>query len=71
IPQPRDGFILFRCAFVKQKKIPETVESNHGHLSTVTGALWRRMTIEQQKPWLDLAEVEKKLHERKFPGYMY
>ncbi|KAG7091469.1 hypothetical protein E1B28_010500 [Marasmius oreades] len=71
IPRPRNGFILFRCDFVKQKKIPESVEGNHRNISRIAGILWRQMSKDQRRPWMDMAEVEKKMHEKKFPGYRY
>ncbi|KAL0576462.1 hypothetical protein V5O48_005505 [Marasmius crinis-equi] len=71
IPRPRNAFILFRCDFVKQKKIPDHVETNHRNISRIVGMVWREMSREQKKPWLGMAEVEKRLHEERFPGYKY
>ncbi|KAG1734872.1 uncharacterized protein EDB91DRAFT_1145726, partial [Suillus paluster] len=71
IPRPRNAFILFRCDFVQQKKIPGNVESDHRNLSRIAGKIWRGMKKEQQKPWIDLALKEKERHAKMYPGYKY
>jgi hypothetical protein len=71
IPRPRNAFILFRCDFVLQKKIPGHVESDHRNLSRIAGKIWRGMKKEQQKPWIDLALKEKECHAKMYPGYKY
>ncbi|KAG2124817.1 hypothetical protein DEU56DRAFT_826657 [Suillus clintonianus] len=71
IPRPRNAFILFRCDFVQQKKIPGHVESDHRNLSRIAGKIWRGMKKEQQKPWIDLALKEKERHAKMYPGYKY
>lgn len=71
IPRPRNAFILFRCDFVQQKKIPGHVESDHRNLSRIAGKIWRGMKKEQQKPWIDLALKEKERHAAMYPGYKY
>ncbi|KAG1743821.1 hypothetical protein EDB19DRAFT_541463 [Suillus lakei] len=71
IPRPRNAFILFRCDFVQQKKIPGHVECDHRNLSRIAGKIWRGMKKEQQKPWIDLALKEKERHAKMYPGYKY
>ncbi|OJA16605.1 hypothetical protein AZE42_09257 [Rhizopogon vesiculosus] len=71
IPRPRNAFILFRCDFVLQKKIPGHVENDHRNLSRIAGKIWRGMKKEQQKPWIDLALQEKERHAKMYPGYKY
>ena len=71
IPRPRNAFILFRCDFVLQKKIPGYVESDHRNLSRIAGKIWRGMKKDQQKPWIDLALKEKERHAKMYPGYKY
>ncbi|KAG0706989.1 hypothetical protein DFH29DRAFT_872018 [Suillus ampliporus] len=71
IPRPRNAFILFRCDFVQQKKIPGNVERDHRNLSRIAGKIWRGMKKEQQKPWIDLALQEKERHAKMYPGYKY
>ncbi|KAK1231231.1 hypothetical protein PQX77_005655 [Marasmius sp. AFHP31] len=71
IPRPRNAFILFRCDFVKQKKIPEHVEANHRNISRIAGMVWRGMSTGQRAPWVGFAEVEKRRHGERWPGYRY
>ncbi|ESK83727.1 HMG(highmobilitygroup)box domain-containing protein [Moniliophthora roreri MCA 2997] len=71
IPRPRNAFILFRCDFVRQHKVPQEIEGKHSNISRIAGAIWQHMTAEQRKPWKDMAEEEKRKHKEKHPGYKY
>lgn len=71
IPRPRNAFILFRCDFVRQKKIPEDVENDHRNISRIVGKIWREMTDEDKGPWVKMAEKEKEIHCLRYPNYRY
>lgn len=71
IPRPRNAFILFRCDFVFQKKVPHEIEKDHRNISRIAGRIWKEMSAEQQRPWVALAEAEKAEHVVKYPGYRY
>jgi hypothetical protein len=71
IPRPRNAFILFRCDFVRQKKIPESVENDHRNISRIVGKIWREMTKEEKKPWVEMAEQEKRNHQQANPNYRF
>ncbi|KAK0200085.1 hypothetical protein DFS33DRAFT_217357 [Desarmillaria ectypa] len=71
IPRPRNAFILFRCDFVRQKRVPPSVERNTRNLSRIAGSLWHNMTPLQQQPWKVLAEQEKLEHAVLYPDYKY
>ena len=71
IPRPRNAFILFRCDFVRQKKIPESVEADHRNISRIVGRIWRQMTALQKDPWVRMADAEKVNHLKSHPGYRF
>ncbi|KAF9072934.1 high mobility group box domain-containing protein, partial [Rhodocollybia butyracea] len=71
IPRPRNAFILFRCDFVRQKKVPGHVEANHQNISRIVGSVWRNMSTSQKAPWIEMADMEKKNHAKAHPGYKY
>ncbi|CAA7266677.1 unnamed protein product [Cyclocybe aegerita] len=71
IPRPRNAFILFRCDFVRQKKIPESVENDHRNISRIVGKIWREMSEEDKEPWVTMADEEKRRHLRTHPGYRF
>ncbi|KIM36404.1 hypothetical protein M413DRAFT_289523 [Hebeloma cylindrosporum] len=71
IPRPRNAFILFRCDFVRQQKIPESVENDHRNISRIVGKIWREMTEEDKRPWVKMAEQEKHNHQQANPTYRF
>ncbi len=71
VPRPRNAFILFRCDFVRQQTIPQAVERDHRNLSRIAGIMWRGMTQEMRKPWIAMAEREKREHAERWPAYRY
>ncbi|KJA22442.1 hypothetical protein HYPSUDRAFT_202233 [Hypholoma sublateritium FD-334 SS-4] len=71
IRRPRNAFILFRCDFVRQKKIPESVETDHRNISRIVGRIWREMTALEKDPWVKMADEEKANHMRNHPGYRF
>ncbi|KAG6906394.1 hypothetical protein DXG01_014160 [Tephrocybe rancida] len=71
IPRPRNAFILFRCDFVRQQKVPLDIENNHRNLSRISGGVWRLMTPDDRRPWVRMAEEEKLRHKLKYPNYTY
>ncbi|KAH9475097.1 HMG-box protein STE11 [Psilocybe cubensis] len=71
IPRPRNAFILFRCDFVRQKRIPESVENDHRNISRIIGRIWNQMSEEQQKPWQKMAAQEKINHHKIYPDYRF
>ncbi|KAJ3499400.1 hypothetical protein NLJ89_g10105 [Agrocybe chaxingu] len=71
VPRPRNAFILFRCDFVRQKKIPESVENDHRNISRIVGKIWREMSDEDKEPWVAMADEEKRRHLRTHPGYRF
>jgi len=71
VPRPRNAFIIFRCDFVHQKKLPESVEHDHRNISRIVGKIWREMSDAEKAPWFVKAEREKQEHIVMFPGYRY
>ncbi|KAG5636438.1 hypothetical protein H0H81_008083 [Sphagnurus paluster] len=71
VPRPRNAFILFRCDFVRQGKVPRDVEKDHRNISRIAGSVWREMTDEDKAPWVEMAEQEKDRHSKTYPGYRY
>ena len=71
IPRPRNAFILFRCDFVAQKKIPASVEPDHRNISRIVGRIWKAMSDEDRRPWVEEAKKEREEHKRLYPEYRY
>jgi hypothetical protein len=71
IPRPRNAFILFRCDFVAQKKIPASVEPDHRNISRIVGRIWKAMSDEDRRPWVEEAKKEREKHKRLYPLYRY
>ena len=71
IPRPRNAFILFRCDFVAQKKIPASVEPDHRNISRIVGRVWKAMSDEERRPWVEEAREERETHKRLHPQYRY
>ena len=71
IRRPRNAFILFRCDFVAQKKIPASVEPDHRNISRIVGRIWRAMSDEDRRPWIEEAKREREKHKRLYPQYRY
>lgn len=71
IPRPRNAFIIFRCDFVKQKRVPESVENDHRNISRIVGRIWQEMSDAEKFPWVEMAQREKEQHAKKYPGYRY
>ncbi len=71
IPRPRNAFILFRCDFVAQKKIPASVEPDHRNISRIVGRIWKAMSDEDRRPWIEEARNEREKHKRLYPQYRY
>ncbi|KAI0030489.1 high mobility group box domain-containing protein, partial [Vararia minispora EC-137] len=70
-PRPRNAFILFRCDFVLQRKIPAEHENDHRNISRIAGEVWRAMNTEQRGPWVAMASREKERHAQMYPGFKY
>ncbi|KAI0049150.1 hypothetical protein FA95DRAFT_1473463, partial [Auriscalpium vulgare] len=71
IPRPRNAFILFRCDFVAQKKVPTSVEHDHRNISRIAGSIWQGMDDAAREPWVQLADEEKARHKAMYPDYRY
>ncbi|KAF9502413.1 hypothetical protein BDN71DRAFT_38844 [Pleurotus eryngii] len=71
VPRPCNAFILFRCDFVRQKKIPASVERDHRNISRIAGKVWREMSETEKAPWMSMAEKEREKHSQAHPGYRY
>ncbi|KII84985.1 hypothetical protein PLICRDRAFT_78649, partial [Plicaturopsis crispa FD-325 SS-3] len=62
---------MFRCDFVSQKKVPKEVENNHRNISRIAGQVWRGLTPDERRPWVDLAAAAKVEHDRHYPQYKF
>ncbi|KDR79711.1 hypothetical protein GALMADRAFT_243779 [Galerina marginata CBS 339.88] len=71
IPRPPNAFMLFRAAFVKQRHVPGSFETNHGSLSKIIGNCWRQLPLEEKKVWEKRAKEEKAAHKVRFPDYRF
>jgi hypothetical protein len=71
IPRPPNAFMLFRADFVKQKHVPNSIETNHSSLSKIIGSCWRSLPAEEKVIWEKRARAEKAEHKRKYPEYRF
>ncbi|KAF9075523.1 hypothetical protein BDP27DRAFT_1257272 [Rhodocollybia butyracea] len=71
IPRPPNAFMLFRADFVKQKHVPNSIETNHSSLSKIIGSCWRSLPVDEKAVWEKRAKVEKAEHKRKYPEYRF
>jgi hypothetical protein len=71
IPRPRNAFILFRCDFVAQKRIPASVEPDHRNISRIVGRIWKAMSEADRRPWIEEAKREREKHKKLYPQYRY
>ncbi|KAH8109636.1 hypothetical protein DFH11DRAFT_911278 [Phellopilus nigrolimitatus] len=71
IPRPRNAFIIFRSEFVKNGRVPLTIETHHQNISRIAGTVWKGMSEDEKRPWFARAGEEKERHARLHPGYEY
>jgi hypothetical protein len=69
IPRPPNAFILFRCDFVKAKRIPADVEHDHRNISRIAGKVWQDMSMKDKKPWIYRAEQIRRQHKLDHPAF--
>jgi len=70
IPRPPNSFMLWSASNRKNVQ-REHPDSTNADISRVLGKKWNKMTNEAKQPWKILAEEEKQIHSRKYPGYKY
>lgn len=71
IPRPPNAFILFRSDFIKGKRVPTDVETDHSNLSKVVGHTWRIMPEGEKAVWFEKARQEQVKHRMEHPDYTY
>ncbi|PPQ79783.1 hypothetical protein CVT25_003101 [Psilocybe cyanescens] len=69
IPRPRNAFIFFRSAYISSARASGKGQQNE--LSKHAGKVWNNMSLEEKKPFCELAAMEKEQHYAKFPDYVY
>ncbi|KAF8155775.1 hypothetical protein B0H34DRAFT_675910 [Crassisporium funariophilum] len=69
IPRPRNAFIFFRSSFINSR--PPAGEGQQNELSKSAGKVWNRMSAEERRPFLVMAELEKQEHQVLYPNYIY
>lgn len=71
IPRPPNAFMIFRSSYwAKEKSKPGTDRDNR-KISCAAGEEWRKLTSEQQQPYVDAALAKKAEHNRLYPDYRY
>ncbi|CAE6464203.1 unnamed protein product [Rhizoctonia solani] len=69
--RPRNAFIIFRSTMIKEGQITESMEANHGNISTICGILWRKLSPTEKLKYQRMADLEKEQHRIANPGYKY
>lgn len=70
IKRPPNMFMLFRTDYIKSKK-KETEGKNRALISKEVGILWQALPVEEKGEWKIKADEEKRLHQEKYPDYVY
>ncbi|KAF2970658.1 hypothetical protein GQX73_g2876 [Xylaria multiplex] len=70
VKRPCNSWILFRQAHhpIIAQKYPKI---HNSQISKIISNIWKNMTKEEKKPWVDLALAKKEEHKRLNPGYKY
>ncbi|KAL1743720.1 hypothetical protein HDZ31DRAFT_64793 [Schizophyllum fasciatum] len=71
IPRPPNAFMLFRADFVNKGRVPPSIETVHGNLSKIIGAVWRNLPPHEAQFWQIKAAKAKQDHARAHPEYKY
>ncbi|KAG8713078.1 hypothetical protein FRC11_013338, partial [Ceratobasidium sp. 423] len=71
ILRPRNAFIIFRSTMIKEGQITESMEADHGNISTICGILWRKLSPTEKLKYQRMADLEKEQHRIANPGYKY
>ncbi|KAI4522817.1 hypothetical protein K525DRAFT_255273 [Schizophyllum commune Loenen D] len=71
IPRPPNAFMLFRADFVNKGRVPPSIETVHGNLSKIIGAVWRNLPPHEAQFWQIKAAKAKQEHARLHPEYKY
>lgn len=70
IKRPANMFMLFRKDWIKRNG-KETEGKNRALISKEVGILWHALPVEEREVWKINADEEKRLHQEKYPGYVY
>ncbi|KAG8695057.1 hypothetical protein FRC09_009417, partial [Ceratobasidium sp. 395] len=71
ILRPRNAFIIFRSTMIRDGAITESMEKDHGNISTICGMLWRKLSPPEKLKYQRMADLEKEQHRIANPGYKY
>ncbi|KAH7876939.1 uncharacterized protein C8R40DRAFT_83357 [Lentinula edodes] len=78
IKRPENSFILFRSQCAEGRQQAEEDASRHGckkqrqaDLSKSISQQWKALSAEERRYWEDLAKEKKRIHQEKYPGYVY
>ncbi|KAF4623179.1 hypothetical protein D9613_002018 [Agrocybe pediades] len=71
IRRPRNAFMIFRSDFLQSRKIDQSIEHDHRHVSRIVGHCWRMLSEQEKQTWYYKAEMEKLEHIKKYPNYRY
>ncbi|KAL0574568.1 hypothetical protein V5O48_007380 [Marasmius crinis-equi] len=73
IPRPPNAFMLFRQYYVKQHRPGTTFTDGQQEqsLSKAIGQVWHDLSASEKAEWTKKALVEKEIHKKKFPDYVY
>ena len=63
--RPRSPFIHFSLDCILQRKITFVDKFNFGRISKTMRSIWFRMTCEQRRPWIRMAEQDVRMLSRK------
>ncbi|KAJ3928838.1 MAG: hypothetical protein NXY57DRAFT_924205 [Lentinula lateritia] len=78
IKRPENSFILFRSQRAEGCQQAEEEASRHGckkqrqaDLSKTISQQWKALSAEERRYWEDMAKEKKRIHQEKYPGYVY
>lgn len=71
VPRPPNPFIVYRMEFVNKEENRKKFNYSQPALSRACGEAWRKLTLEERKPYQELSVNEGIKHAIENPGYRY
>ncbi|KAF8805108.1 hypothetical protein BYT27DRAFT_7224879 [Phlegmacium glaucopus] len=71
IPRPSNAFILFRSAFIRDRKVSDKVEGNHSSLSKIIGHSWKKLSPDEREKWEAEAVAAQAQHRAMYPDWRF
>ncbi|KAF9006338.1 hypothetical protein BDZ89DRAFT_966003, partial [Hymenopellis radicata] len=75
VPRPKNAFMFFRSYYnANPLKFLDPSDQPHpdqNSVSCAAAAIWRAYTLEEKRPFQEMADREKERYAVEYPGYKY